>query len=48
MKRRLLAKTGKAIYKKRGSSAEPVNGQIKDSRGFYRLSLQGLSKGKSE
>jgi len=48
MKRKLLTKKGKAIYKKRGSSVEPVNGQIKDSRGFDRLSLRGLSKGKSE
>ena len=48
MKRKLLTKKGKAIYKKRGSSVEPVNGQIKDSRGFDRLSLRGLQKGKSE
>jgi len=48
MKRKLLTKNGKAIYKKRGSSIEPVNGQIKDTRGFNRLSLRGLTKGKSE
>jgi len=48
MKRKLLTKKGKTIYKKRGSSVEPVNGQIKDSRGFDRLSLRGLQKGKSE
>lgn len=48
MKRKLLTKKGKAIYKKRGSSVEPVNGQIKDIRGFDRLSLRGLQKGKSE
>jgi transposase len=48
MKRKLLTKKGKAIYKKRGSSVEPVNGQIKDNRGFDRLSLRGLAKGKSE
>jgi hypothetical protein len=48
MKRKLLTKKGKAVYKKRGSSVEPVNGQIKDSREFDRLSLRGLQKGKSE
>jgi hypothetical protein len=41
MKRKLLTKKGKAIYKKRGSSVE-------DSREFDRLSLRGLQKGKSE
>jgi hypothetical protein len=46
MKRKLLTKKGKAVYKKRGSSVEPVNGQIKDSREFDRLSLRGLQKGK--
>lgn len=48
MKRKLMTKKGKAIYKKRGSSVEPVNGQIKDGRRFDRLSLRGLAKGKSE
>ena len=32
MKRKLLTKKGKYIDKKRGSSIEPVYGQIKDNR----------------
>jgi len=48
MERKLLTKRGKEIYKKRGASVEPVNGQIKSIRRFDRLSLRGLQKGKGE
>jgi hypothetical protein len=48
MERKLLTKRGKEIYKKRGASVEPVNGQIKSIRRFDRLSLRGLQKGKRE
>ena len=48
MERKLLTKKGKKIYKKRGASVEPVNGQIKSIRRFDRLSLRGLQKGKGE
>ena len=46
--RKLLTKNGKKIYKKRGSSVEPVIGQIKFSRGLDRLLMRGMKKGNSE
>lgn len=46
--RRLLTKKGKEIYKKRGSSVEPVIGQIKSGRGLGKLLLRGKKKGRSE
>ena len=47
MERKLLTKKGKETYKKRGSSVEPVFGQIQN-RGLGQLSLRGLTKGKGE
>jgi len=46
--RKLLTKKGKKTYKKRGSSVEPVIGQIKYGRGLDRLLLRGDEKGDSE
>ena len=46
--RKLLTKKGKALYKKRGSSVEPVNGQINSARGLNKLLLRGFEKAKSE
>lgn len=46
--RKLLTKKGKQIYKKRGSSVEPVNGQIKSARGLNKLLMRGIDKCKSE
>ena len=47
MERKLLTQKGKEIYKKRGSSVEPVFGQIQN-RGLGRLLLRGLRKGRGE
>ena len=44
MERKLLTKKGRAIYKKRGASVEPVNGQIKDARGIVRFLMRGIQK----
>ena len=46
--RKLLTKKGKKIYMKRGSSVEPVIGQIKSAMGLDRLLLRGKKKGNSE
>ncbi len=46
--RKLLTKKGKEIYKKRGSSVEPVNGQIKTNRRLDKLLLRGIEKCTSE
>jgi len=46
--RKLLTKKGKKIYKKRGSSVEPVIGQITSARGLSKLLLRGKEKGNSE
>ena len=48
MERKLLTKQGRRIYKMRGKTVEPVNGQIKDARGFRRFLLRGLEKVKGE
>jgi len=46
--RKLLTAKGKKIYKKRGSTVEPVIGQIKFGRGLDRLLMRGNEKGSSE
>jgi transposase len=48
MERKLLTKRGKKVYAKRGCSVEPVNGQIKEGRGFRQFLLRGLKKVKGE
>jgi transposase len=47
MERKLLTKKGREIYQRRGSSVEPVFGQIKN-RGLGQLLLRGLEKAKGE
>ena len=41
MERKLDTEEGRAIYKKRGQTVEPVFGQIKEGRGFSRFSRRG-------
>lgn len=48
MERKLLTKKGRVIYKKRGSSVEPVFGRIKFCRGFTRFLLRGIEKVRGE
>jgi transposase len=47
MEHRLLSEEGAALYRKRGSSIEPVFGNIKQ-RGFYRFMRRGLEAVNSE
>jgi transposase len=42
MERKLLTKRGRALYKKRGQTVEPVFGQIKDNRGIRHYMRRGL------
>ncbi len=42
MERKLMTKRGRATYKKRSQTVEPVFGQIKDARGCKRFNLRGL------
>jgi transposase len=44
MARKIRSKKGAAIYAQRKAIAEPVNGQIKEGRGFRRFLLRGLEK----
>ena len=44
MARKLRSKTGSRIYAKRKAIVEPVNGQIKETRGLRRFLLRGLEK----
>jgi len=48
MERKLATEEGRAIYKKRGQTVEPVFGQIKEGRGFSRFSGRGLPACTSE
>lgn len=41
MERKLLTKAGRALYKKRGCTVEPVFGQVKSANGFDRFSRRG-------
>ena len=43
MERKLASDTGKRIYARRKAVVEPVNGQIKEARGFRRFHLRGLA-----
>ena len=42
MQRKLRTKRGRAIYRQRGASVEPVFGQMKDRQGAGRFSMRGL------
>jgi transposase len=48
MRDKLATPSGKAIYARRKTIAEPPFGQIKEARGFRRFSLRGLAKARSE
>ncbi len=45
---RLSTPEGKALYKKRGATVEPVNGHVKDQRGLRRFSRRGKPAAKAE
>jgi transposase len=48
MERKLRTKKGRATYSKRGTTSEPVFGQIKDARGLDGFLLRGLSNVRGE
>lgn len=48
MERKLLTRRGRALYKKRGQTVEPVFGQIKDGRRCDRFMRRGKSACESE
>jgi hypothetical protein len=48
MKRKLMTKTGQAIYARRKTIVEPVFGQIKQAQGFRQFLLRGVEKVGSE
>jgi transposase len=48
MERKLLTQRGRALYKLRGQTVEPVFGQIKDARGFDWFMRRGLRAVASE
>jgi len=48
MERKLLGERGRALYKVRGQTVEPVFGQIKDVRGVGRFMQRGLAACRSE
>jgi hypothetical protein len=42
MRSRLASEEGRALYARRKAVVEPVNGQIKQARGFRQFSFRGL------
>ena len=48
MERKLLTKRGRAAYRMRGKTVEPVFGQMKDGRGCDRFLLRGLAGARGE
>jgi len=48
MERKLMTKRGRATYKKRSQTVEPVFGQIKDARGCKRFNLRGVDGASGE
>lgn len=48
MERKLKTKKGKALYRQRGMTVEPVFGQMKSCRGLRRFLLRGLDQVESE
>jgi hypothetical protein len=48
MKRKLMTKTGQAVYARRKTIVEPVFGQIKQAQGFRQFLLRGVEKVRSE
>ncbi|MGZ9104011.1 MAG: transposase [Rhodoplanes sp.] len=48
MDRKLRTKQGRALYRQRAASVEPVFGQMKDQQGAGRFSLRGLERCRGE
>ncbi len=48
MERKLATKRGRALYKKRSQTVEPVFGQVKHARGIDRFLLRGLEGASAE
>ena len=48
MDRKLRTKRGRALYRKRGASVEPVFGQMKDRQDAGRFSMRGLERCRGE
>ena len=48
MQRKLRTKRGRALYRQRGASVEPVFGQTKDRQGADRFSMCGLDRCRGE
>ena len=48
MERKLRTKRGRALYRQRGLSVEPMFGQIKDRQGADRFSMRGLGRCRGE
>ena len=48
MQRKLRTKRGRALYRQRGASVEPVFGQMKDRQGADRFSMRGLDRCRGE
>jgi transposase len=48
MQRKLRTKRGRARYRQRGTSVEPVFGQMKDRQGARRFSMRGLDRCRGE
>ena len=48
MQRKLCTKRGRALYRQRGASVEPVFGQMKDRQGADRFSMRGLDRCRGE
>jgi transposase len=45
-KKRMASEEGKQIYKQRGSTSEPINGELRTSRGLTQILVRGLDKDK--
>jgi transposase len=48
MRHKVQTPEGKAVYARRKAIVEPVNGQIKEARGFRRFSMRGYAKCQAE
>src|SRR5512134_2825050 len=48
MERKLRTKRGRALYRQRGATIEPVFGQIKERQGADRFSMRGLERCRGE
>jgi hypothetical protein len=44
MERKLKTKAGRAVYARRKAIVEPVNGQIKQARGFRQFLRRGVER----